>query len=471
MHLWLDRRLVSLARGTRLAVIAPRDSAKSTWLSFAWPLFCAVHGLERYILLVAETAAQARRYLRAIRRELLNNPALKRDYPEATGRGEIWNVDRLVLPSGVEIEAIGSGGSVRGRRNDATRPGLVIVDDPQDRKHIVSAVQRNGQWTWFNQDLLNVGSPDTVFLVAGTALHREALVDRLFRQPGWEARRFPAIERWPSEREHWRTWETIYTDLSDPEHKQAAAEYYRRHAEAMNAGAVLNWPQRESLYSLMKLRVDIGQTAFAAEKQGLPINPELCEWPDSYFDESIWFSAWPKNLVVKTLALDPSKGSDARLGDYSAFVRLGIDRAGLIYVDADLRRRPVEEMVSDGVGHYRQFQPDAFGCEANAWQDLLAPDFEAEFARQGLLAIQPWGLRNQEAKLVRIRRLGPFLSGRRLKFLRGSAGAMLLVEQLRDFPLGDHDDGPDALEMALRLAMAALDERPLRTAMRLTNES
>jgi len=34
----------------------------------------------------------------------------------------------------------------------------------------------------------------------------------------------------------------------------------------------------------------------------------------------------------------------------------------------------------------------------------------------------------------------------------GSPGTRLLVDQLRDFPAGDHDDGPDALEMALRLA-------------------
>jgi hypothetical protein len=26
------------------------------------------------------------------------------------------------------------------------------------------------------------------------------------------------------------------------------------------------------------------------------------------------------------------------------------------------------------------------------------------------------------------------------------------VDQLRDFPVGTHDDGPDALEMAIRLA-------------------
>ena len=30
--------------------------------------------------------------------------------------------------------------------------------------------------------------------------------------------------------------------------------------------------------------------------------------------------------------------------------------------------------------------------------------------------------------------------------------SLLLVKRLRDFPCGDHDDGPDALEMAVRLA-------------------
>jgi len=30
------------------------------------------------------------------------------------------------------------------------------------------------------------------------------------------------------------------------------------------------------------------------------------------------------------------------------------------------------------------------------------------------------------------------------------------LEQLKQFPLGDHDDGPDALEMAVRLASEML---------------
>jgi hypothetical protein len=36
----------------------------------------------------------------------------------------------------------------------------------------------------------------------------------------------------------------------------------------------------------------------------------------------------------------------------------------------------------------------------------------------------------------------------------------LLLNQLKDFPVGDHDDGPDALEMALRLAGELLSEPP-----------
>jgi predicted phage terminase large subunit-like protein len=59
-------------------------------------------------------------------------------------------------------------------------------------------------------------------------------------------------------------------------------------------------------------------------------------------------------------------------------------------------------------------------------------------------------------KLVRIRGLTPYLARGRIRFKGGSAGTQLLVEQLRDFPLADHDDGPDALEMAIQMASELL---------------
>jgi predicted phage terminase large subunit-like protein len=68
-------------------------------------------------------------------------------------------------------------------------------------------------------------------------------------------------------------------------------------------------------------------------------------------------------------------------------------------------------------------------------------------------------INNQVNKLVRIRRLTPLLSHGNIRFKGGSRGARLMVEQLRDFPNGDHDDGADALEMASRLAGQLMAER------------
>jgi len=124
----------------------------------------------------------------------------------------------------------------------------------------------------------------------------------------------------------------------------------------------------------------------------------------------------------------------------------------VIFVSADLARRPTPELVADGVAHYRSFAPDAFGVETNQYQELLADQFAAEFARQNVLAPRPYAIENHVSKKVRIRRLSPYLASRRLRFLANSPGTRLLVEQLKTFPVGDHDDGPDALEMAIRLA-------------------
>jgi predicted phage terminase large subunit-like protein len=129
-------------------------------------------------------------------------------------------------------------------------------------------------------------------------------------------------------------------------------------------------------------------------------------------------------------------------------VLLGIDRQGTVYVEAE----------ADGVALYRRFRPHAFGLEANQYQDLLAGEFEQAFARENLFGVRPWLVENKVNKLVRIRRLSPLLAAGRLRFKRASPGTQTLINQLKDFPVGDHDDGPDALEMALRLAHELLQE-------------
>ena len=449
----------------KLNLLGPRGGAKSTIGTLVFPLREAVEGREPYIWIVSDTKHQACVHLENIKTELLENSLLAEAYSQAVGRGRMWRDNSIVLRNGVTIEAFGTGQRIRGRRRGAHRPTLIICDDLQNDGHIISAIQREHSRDWFKGMLMKAGTTRTNVVNLATALHREALAMELHQTPGWTSRIFKAIVHWPENMSIWHEWEAVYMNVANPHYKTDARIFYELHREEMDRGAAILWPEEEDLYSLMCMRAEGGRTAFEREKQNSPINPDMCEWPESYFDESIWFDDWPGQLVVKTLALDPSKGGDARRGDYSALVMLGVDRQGLIYVEADLKRRPTPQIVADGVELFRRFRPDIFGVEANQFQDLLAGEFEAEFRRQGILGARPWPVENRINKMVRIRRLGPYLSSRRLRLKNDSPGTRLLVEQLQEFPIGDHDDGPDAAEMALRLAAELLAGRGAKDAL------
>jgi len=464
MHRWLADELerINVEPGLKLNVLGPRGAAKSTLATLAFAMRCALEGRQPYIWIVSDTRPQAQTHLENLKAELLDNRRLAADYPDAVGRGPVWRRGAIRLRSGVAIEAFGTGQRIRGRRHRAHRPTLIICDDIQNDQHIQSAAQRQRCLGWFNAALMKAGTGRTAVINLATALHRDALALTLCRTPGWRSRVFRAVVRWPDHMDLWHAWEALYTKVENPASSDEAKAFYRRHRVEMQAGAEVLWPEEEDLYALMCLRAEGGAAAFAREKQNEPLNPDLCEWPESYFVEPLWFDDWPRHLRLKTMALDPSKGVDARRGDDSAFVMLGVDDEGLLYVEADLKRRPTPQIVADGVALYRRFQPDAFGVEANQFQHLLGESFADEFRRQSMISPRPWALNNQVNKLVRIRRLGPYLATHRLRFKTGSPSTQRLIEQLKDFPQGDHDDGPDALEMALRLAIEFLenDEPP-----------
>ena len=454
MHRWLADELdaMTLRRGTKLNVIGPRGGAKSTLATLTYVLRAAVEGWEPYIWIVSDTKHQACAHLENLKLELVRNAKLAADFPLATGKGSVWRVERRAAGQRRLDRGLRHRAAIRGSARGEHRPTLIVCDDLQNDDHMRSAAARENSLRWFEGTLLKAGTTRTNIVNLATALHRDALALRLDRTPGWKSRVFSAILHWPDNMSLWHEWEHLYCEREHGTGPDVARVFYESRRREMDAGAELLWPEVESLYTLMRMRVEGGRTAFEREKQGSPLSPDACEWPENYFDEHIWFDDWPADPRAKIMVLDPSKGRDARRGDFSAFVLLAIDAEGTLYVEADLARRPTTEMVAAGVELCRQFRPDAFGVETNQFQDLLAGEFEQEFRRQEIVGVQPWSIDNRVNKQVRIRRLGPYLSARRIRFKNDSPGTRLLVEQLQEFPAADHDDGPDALEMAIRLA-------------------
>jgi predicted phage terminase large subunit-like protein len=395
--------------------------------------------------------SQAHTHLENIKTELIGNPMLAEVYPNACGKGDIWRDGSIRLRHGAVMEAFGTGQRLRGRKRNEHRPTLIICDDLQNDHHAVSADARERSRNWFHSTLLKAGSLQTNVIHLATALHREAIALELLRTPGWCSRTFQAIERFPKNMSIWKDWEAIYTNVSNPNHVADADAFYESNRRIMDEDAAVLWEAQEPLYALMKMRVESGYASFEREKQNSPINPELCEFPESYFDEHIWYQTLPESISASALALDPSKGTDSMRGDYSAFVFAALGNDGMFYIDAHMERLPISEMVALGAEIYRKHRPAIFCVESNQFQELLCSEFDRKFSELGISHAKVYAIKNTLNKTIRIRRLDSYLSSQRLRFCSLSPSCRLLVEQLRSFPIGSHDDGPDALEMAIRM--------------------
>lgn len=221
-------------RGQRLNILAPRGAAKSTYASLAYPLREAVEGREPFITICSDTGDQARDFLRDIRDQLEFNEDLRAAYPLATGVGRVWRDNHIVLRNGVAIRALGTGGKIRGRKAGGMRPTLIVIDDPQNKDHITSFLQRERAWEWLTKDVLSAGEPSTNVVVLGTALHRDCIVCKLQSTPGWRSRVFKSITRWPIRMDLWKAWEEILFDWDDEKREENARAFYEEHRELMH---------------------------------------------------------------------------------------------------------------------------------------------------------------------------------------------------------------------------------------------
>jgi len=451
-------------RSARVAIAAPRGYAKSTIISLVYPLWCVLYGKEIFVLIVSNTSDQAISRPNDIKKQLETNPLFLSDFPEVCSnkKPKPWRSNRILLANGAMISAYGAEQQLRGVKKGKDRPGLIICDDLENLEQVRQEQQREKLKLWFTGTLINAGHPTTNFVVTGNVLHYDSLLANLLNpihNPGWIAKRYKAIERFSDHPELWQQWSSIFRRLSEFEEEtgpEAAKAYFQANCSAMLEGTQVLWPQREDYHSLMTMLECDGTDTFYREKQNEPLDPNACAfreenfhyWDHKYESSQQLIQSLGKDARLAA-ACDPSMGK-TRDGDYSAIIIIAKDtRDGVHYViAADITRRTPDQTIEKIIEYCRIYHIAKFSFEKNQFQQVMLDNLTRR-AQQAGVHFHGRPVNSQTNKQARIEGLEPLVTQGLIVFSRRH---QILLEQLRQFPMGKHDDGPDALEMAIQAA-------------------
>ncbi len=463
-HDALAEMLDRVAKGDcrRLMVFMPPQHGKSELVSRRFPAFL----LGKFPNLRLIAASHTHRLAVAMNRDvqrIMYDDEYKRLFPEtrmATPR-DARTGQFLPRRTMDHFELVGLAGSLRSVGVGQSIAGLpadgAIIDDPfGSREDADSPVIRQKVWDWYANDLYPRLSAKAWIVLTHTRWHRDDLAGRLLRKMAdraaeqWEVLCLPAIRPSKPEAQASGQFKPV-AQACDVVVPLACASGFDHPRDTREPGVAL-WPDFKSAADLELIRQQDAR-AFAALYQQDPAEASSADWPPELFGPWIWTPAerWPREFQLRVVCLDASKGSCDHPGDYSAIVFLGVAADGLLYVDAVIDRIPLDQVVRKTLVMCDRYRPDFVGIEAEQFQELLVH----EFLRQCQNFNARWSvwemLSKGFSKIARIRRLTRYVVNRELRFRADSPGCRLLVDQLMDFPLADHDDGPDALEMCVRL--------------------
>lgn len=450
----------------KVAVAAPRSHAKSTYLTKSCPIREIVYRLRKYVIIISETPTVSKANMEWIRNQLKYNAKLRADFGPLlspkdqanirdNGEGFIaWHMDGELRRQIALVEAASTGQALRGRNWNGTRPDLIILDDLEDARpggNASTPEQRRALKDWFAQTVMALGDPKgkrTAFIYMGTTVHYDSLLmDVLYRRSDFKSKVYRAIIEQPERQDLWEECRLIYVDRDNPNRADDALAFYEQHRAEMDEGARVLWPEVQPLWKLMEWKWNNGSKAFNTEYMNNPIdeesqvfNPETFE----YYKHDIDYTSGRYDV---SMGVDFAMGKQR--GDYSAIVTVAKERStGVIYVlDAWGERVKPDEFMRVIVAKVLEYQPTVIAAEAQMAQEFFVDELKKALTRVGYPAgTRVKKIKQRARKELRIEALLPSIENHTIQFNRNHA---LLLEQFERYGTGEHDDLPDALEMAI----------------------
>jgi hypothetical protein len=299
--------------GGQYAFAMMRGGGK-TALSEGDALWSVLYGHRRFPVPIGATQVLADAIIDSLKIEIETNELLLADFPEVcfpircldgianrckgqTYQGQrtrmVWTDSEIVLPtiadsaaSGARIRAAGLTSALRGMKATTAdgrviRPDKVILDDPQTDESAKSPTQNAARKAIIGGAVLGLAGPGKKIsaVMPCTVIYPGDLADEFLNRelhPEWHGQRFKMLYTPPSNWELWDKYAAIRRESLRAGNRGAeGTEFYRENREAMDAGAVVAWPEcykpdeLSALQSAMNIKID-NPKGFAAECQNEP---------------------------------------------------------------------------------------------------------------------------------------------------------------------------------------------------------
>ncbi len=149
-------------------------------------------------------------------------------------------------------------------------------------------------------------------------------------------------------------------------------------------------------------------------------------------------------------AIDPSMGKSGKSRDPSALLVGGLNRETKVLdvVEALIKKRLPDKIISDAIELQKQFRCLLWAVEIVQFQEFLKDELVKRSAAAGI-PFPARGIKPVADKNLRIETLQPHCANQLIRFHPSQTE---LLSQLKHFPMADHDDGPDALQMLYAIA-------------------
>ena len=442
MHLATDRGLPG-EQSFRM-LLAPRTHGKSTIANLAGCVWDMLHDRDIRILICSETDLQAQGFISHLKR-VLENKLFVSVFGDL--RGENWTQTHGLTVAG--RTKILKEPTVMARSTGSALPSFhfdkIVLDDVIDGDDVHTEMQRKKVRDWVYETLEPTLTKEGALLIIGTRWHYYDLYGALIEAGGFAVKKYQAVLQWSKHQDLWDEWAALM-NAPDDESRGEADILMEKHREEMYNGVEVLLGEVWSYAKLMRKRARSGTSIFAKQYQNEPSLGEgrqiLKPTDFRYYDLEDLPGRDEFLCVVSGYDLAISQKEQA---DYTAVVTVGVMDAGQIYVLKAYRDHlSFDEQISLIRNTYSEWREDLVLIESVQYQQALA-DVVKRWTSIPVKKYSP-----SRDKATRALKIQPQVEQHRVQFVQSQR---TLIQELAEFPFGEHDDLVDAFTSAVAQAV------------------